>query len=220
MFFPLTYCIASNYYGSFTYFFAKTTLDALTLRVVPVTLFALIFYWIMGLRNNAEHFLVFLCTLILFNVAAGSITACISNSVSSVGSANLLATVIFLTMLLFGGFLVNIDSIPSSVAWLKYISIFSYAFENIMTNELKSVKLVFDAPGYPEFPVIGDVFLETLGMNVENQTLNLFALAGIIVFFNAIAWALLHMRLSKGSSMSASASPRISSAVFAVDSKK
>ena len=185
----------ANYYGAFSYFLAKMTLDALTLRVLPATLFASIFYWIMGLQPTLHHFAIFLCTLVLFNVAAGSISVCISLVSPSVGAANLLATVVFLIMLLFGGFLLNIQTMSAWIGWLRYFSIFSYAFEILLTNELKGLLIKFDAPGYPTVPIYGDEFLKTLGMDYANQKYDLLALLVITIGCNGLAYLLLALHV-------------------------
>ncbi|KAJ0403074.1 hypothetical protein P43SY_009141 [Pythium insidiosum] len=135
------------YYGAFSYFIAKAVLDTVLLRVLPATCFASIFYWLMGLQSSIEHFTMFLVTLLLFNIAAGSISILLGVLSRNVGLANLIATVVFLVMLLFGGFLLNSQTMPKSVGWIKHFSIFSYAFEILMTNELKGLLLKFDAPG-------------------------------------------------------------------------
>lgn len=127
-----------------------------------------IFYWIMGLQASLYRFLPFLATVVLFNVASGSISILISVLTRSTGSANLLGTVVFLIMLLFGGFLLNSQTMPAEVAWIKHFSIFNYGFEILMTNELHRLIFNFNAPGYPTVPVYGDVFLRTLGMDYAN----------------------------------------------------
>ena len=154
-----------------------------------------IFYWIMGLQPTVHHFVVFLVTLIIFNVAAGSISICISIQASSVGVANLVATIVFLIMLLFGGFLLNIQTMPKYVGWLRHLSIFSYAFEILMTNEMKGLIINFNAPGYPDVPVYGEVFLKTLGMDYKNQVFDLLALGVIALIFNMIAYLLLALKV-------------------------
>ena len=149
----------------------------------------------MGLQPTVNHFAVFLGTLILFNVAAGSISVCISVCAPTVGAANLIATVVFLIMLLFGGFLLNIQTMSKMIGWLRYLSIFSYAFEVLMTNELKGLIINFDAPGYPKVPIYGDEFLKTLGMDYENRGYDLLALLVIIVAFNGLSYLFLALRV-------------------------
>ncbi|DBA04319.1 TPA: hypothetical protein N0F65_002081 [Lagenidium giganteum] len=183
------------YYSAFSYFLAKAVLDTLLLRVLPATIFACIFYWIMGLQPTLEHFAMFIVTLILFNIAAGSISILIGVLCRTVGAANLSATVALLIMLLFGGFLLNSQTMPVYVAWLKHFSIFSYAFEILMTNELKGLLLKFDAPGYPSIPVYGDVFLKTLGMEYENRYYDLLALSLIAFCLQLLSFLFLTLQV-------------------------
>lgn len=183
------------YYGAFPYFLAKATLDSLLLRVLPATLFASIFYWIMGLQNKPSCFFMFVLTLILFNVAAGAICVLVGVLSRRVGPANLAATVVFLIMLLFGGFLLNSQTMPAYVGWVKHFSIYSYAFEILMTNELKGLLLKFDAPGYPPVPVYGEVFLKTLGMDYSNRYYDLTALALIAAGLNVLAFLFLALQV-------------------------
>lgn len=154
-----------------------------------------IFYWIMGLQNKLTCFFMFLLTLVLFNVAAGSICILVGVLSRRVGPANLAATVVFLIMLLFGGFLLNSQTMPVYVGWIKHLSIFSYAFEILMTNELKGLLLKFDAPGYPAVPVYGDVFLKTLGMDYANRYYDLVALTLIAVGLNVLAFLFLTLQV-------------------------
>lgn len=154
-----------------------------------------IFYWIMGLQSSLEHFTMFLVTLVLFNIAAGSISILVGVLSQNGGTANLSATVVFLIMLLFGGFLLNSQTMPASVGWIKHLSIFSYAFEILMTNELRGLLLTFDAPGYPAVPVYGDVFLKTLGMDYANRYYDLIALALIAFSLQILAFLFLSLQV-------------------------
>ena len=185
----------SKYFRAFSYFLAKTVLDMLILRVAPVSVFTFIFYWMMGLRASAEAFVIFWATLVLFNVCAGIMSICISIATPTVGQANLIAAVWFLIMLLFGGFLVNVDSMEPWYAWLKFASIFYYSFEILTTNELSGLLLSFDAPGYPELPVYGEVFLATIGMNANNQLRDLICLCSLAIGLMMVAYLLLLLRV-------------------------
>lgn len=174
-----------------------TILTSLSCIRLCLSLFddASIFYWIMGLQASLGHFALFLVTVVLFNVAAGSISIFVGVLSRRVGTANLLATVVFLVMLLFGGFLLNSQTMPPYVGWLKHFSIFSYAFEILMTNELKGLLLTFDAPGYPSVPVYGDVFLKTLGMDYANRYYDLISLGVISLGLQILSYLLLSLQV-------------------------
>ncbi|ETP23981.1 hypothetical protein F441_02966 [Phytophthora nicotianae CJ01A1] len=189
------------YYGAFSYFLAKMTLDSLLLRVLPASIFACIFYWIMALQASADRFLLFWLTLVLFNVAAGSICLLVGVLSRRVGSANLAATVVLLIMLLFGGFLLNSETMPDSVGWLKHLSIFGYAFEILMANELEGIVLSFDAPGYPAVPVYGEVYLKTLGMDYTQRYYDVAALALIAIVLQLVAYLFLSLQVPRHRAM-------------------
>ncbi|TDH66999.1 hypothetical protein CCR75_009034 [Bremia lactucae] len=183
----------AKYYTAFSYFIAKTTLDTVLLRVVPASIFACIFYWLMALQAEASRFFLFWLTLVLFNIAAGSICGLVGVLSRQVGSANLAATVLLLLMLLFGGFLLNSATMPDSVAWLQHLSIFGYAFEILMTNELTGIILSFDAPGYPAIPVYGEVYLRTLGMEYTHRYYDIAALALGAIVLQVLAYGFLSL---------------------------
>lgn len=185
----------SKYHRAATYFVSKSVLDMYALRIIPVSVFVCIFYWMMGLKSEVEAFVVFWVTLVLFNMCAGIMSICISISAPTVGQANLIASVWFLLMLLFGGFLVNVQTMGSWYAWLRYLSIFYYSFEILMTNELTGLLLSFDAPGYPTIPIYGEVFLKTIGMDEGRQTADLICLCSLTIGFSVLAYLLLLLRV-------------------------
>ncbi|KDO15801.1 hypothetical protein SPRG_18663 [Saprolegnia parasitica CBS 223.65] len=196
-YFVLTFLASAQYYAPWSYFMSKTLLDLVSLRILPAVLFAAVFYYIMGLNPPADRFLLFTSTLVLFNVAAGSLSLLVSTVSKTVGIANLVATVVLLLMLLFGGFLLNVQTMPSGVAPIQWLSLFKYAFEIMMTNELKGLLLSFDAPGYPAIPIYGEVFLQTIGQDVNNQTQDVCCLIAFILGLNLISYMALHFQVPK-----------------------
>ncbi|KAF0735847.1 hypothetical protein Ae201684P_021528 [Aphanomyces euteiches] len=187
----------ARYYGAWSYYFAKASIDLATLRVIPAIVFACIFYYIMGLNAPADRFLLFTTTLVLFNVAVGSLSMFISIASKTVGIANLIATVWLLENVLFGGFLLNVQSMKAGVAWLQWTSLFKYAFEVMMTNELSGLLLTFDAAGYVSVPVYGEVYLRTIGMDINNQMRDVVLLIGLLVVFNVASFVLLQMQVPR-----------------------
>ncbi|OQR84563.1 ATP-binding Cassette (ABC) Superfamily [Achlya hypogyna] len=189
----------AQYYKPWSYFVSKTLLDLFSLRILPAVLFSCVFYYLMGLNAPVNRFLLFTCTLVLFNVAAGSLSLFISTVAKTVGIANLIATVVLLVMLLFGGFLLNVQTMPAAVAPLQWLSLFKYAFEVLMTNELSGLLLSFDAPGYPAVPIYGEVFLKTIGQDVGNQVLDVCCLVVFIVVLNVASYVALAAQVPKRS---------------------
>jgi ABC-type multidrug transport system ATPase subunit len=181
----------AGYFSVGSYFLAKTLLDAVLLRVIPSILFSFVFYWLVGLQPAFARFSTFLLALILFNVCTGSQAMVVGLLCKSVGTANVFAVCMFLFQLLFGGFLVNVQTLPSYIVWVEKLSVFSYAFEALMCNELQGLLLTLKAPGLPPAPIKGDIFLTTLGMNVDHIGSDLVLLFFMCACFFFIAYCVL-----------------------------
>merc|ERR1711871_1623155 len=128
----------------------------------------------------------------MFCICTGSCVLMVSSIPRiGVGNANLILTVLFLVCLLFGGFLLNTTAMSASLSWLQHISMFKFAFEIIMTNELTGITLQFNPPGLPSVPVVGDVFLQSLGLHFQNIGRDFFLLALLSTFLLVVACLLL-----------------------------
>ncbi|RHY27688.1 hypothetical protein DYB32_006611 [Aphanomyces invadans] len=187
----------AKYYGAWSYFVAKASIDLASLRVLPAIVFASIFYYLMGLHAPLDRFLLFTTTLVLFNVAVGSMSTFVSICSKTVGIANLVATVVLLQNVLFGGFLLNVQTMSVGAAWMQWLSMFKYAFEVMMTNELSGLLLTFDASGYVAVPVYGEVYLKTLGMDINNQMRDVVCLVAITAAFNLASFVMLKYQVPR-----------------------
>ena len=47
-------------------------------------------------------------------------------------------------MILFGGFYINVDSLPLAIQWVQYLSIMRWGFSGLAINELKGVRFSCD----------------------------------------------------------------------------
>lgn len=171
---------AARTYRPLAYCLVKVALDVVVLRLLPAALFALFFYPLMGLQASVGHTALFFATVMLFNLGCGTLSFAVALS-SPVGSATLLATTFYLIGLLFSGFLVN-----GTTSWvihgLCHASMFYYAFETLMVNELTGLVLTFQPQGLPEVTVYGDIFLHEFGFamgHVPRNLLMLVLMAGV-----------------------------------------
>ena len=115
--------------------------DIIPLRVIPPIVLGCICYPMIGLQNDMSAVLRFLLVLVLFNVTSAACCLCISIVFSDQGVASLLATLIMLFEMLFGGLLLNKATMPPSFAWLQNFSFFNYAFEALVVNEVAGLTL-------------------------------------------------------------------------------
>lgn len=127
---------ANGYYHPFAYYAAKVLLDVIPLRVIPPVVLGLIVYPLVGLNLEDKAPLKFLLILVLFNLSAAAIMLLIGILFADVGVSTLLGCLINLFGILFGGLLLNRESMPLGSGWLQFVSIYHYAYEALSVNEV------------------------------------------------------------------------------------
>uniref|UniRef100_A0A3B3VGA9 ATP-binding cassette, sub-family G (WHITE), member 2c n=1 Tax=Poecilia latipinna TaxID=48699 RepID=A0A3B3VGA9_9TELE len=128
---------SSGYYRTSVYFLSKIFADLIPNRIIPILVFSAIAYYMMALKTDFVAFLCFSLTLSLVSLAGVSLAFLVSASVSTFAMANILIALPFVFMMVFGGFLVNLNSMLSWLSWLKWISIFNYGLNAVYINEMK-----------------------------------------------------------------------------------
>ena len=119
---------AKGYYNPLAYYLAKVVFDIVPLRILPPAIMGCIVYPMTGLVPTAPEFFKFMLFLVLFNLAAAMICLFIGICVRNQGVANLLGVLVMLFSLLFGGFLLNHETIPRGLLWLQSVRFFPSPF--------------------------------------------------------------------------------------------
>uniref|UniRef100_A0A3Q2P4F6 ATP-binding cassette, sub-family G (WHITE), member 2a n=1 Tax=Fundulus heteroclitus TaxID=8078 RepID=A0A3Q2P4F6_FUNHE len=172
----------SGYYRLSVYFLSKILSDIITLRTIPAIVFTCVAYYMIGLKPTAGAFFTFMVTvaLVAYTATAMTLTLCISRS----------PTPMFCFVQIFAGLLVNLPSIVSWLAWLKYLSIPRYGLSALQANE-------FTGLFYRQIDSIvrvsyrtGEFFLEEQGVLYSSWGLwqNHLAMAVMTICFLAIAY--------------------------------
>ncbi|KAI8360140.1 hypothetical protein B0O80DRAFT_381614 [Mortierella sp. GBAus27b] len=175
---------ANGYYSPLTYYLSKVLFDIVPLRVIPPMLMGLIIYNMVGLVEGWTEFGKFFLVLVLFNFTAAGVCLMIGIVFSEVGVANLMSSLVMLFSMLFGGLLLNKESIPAKLSWLQKLSFFNFAFEALLVNEIAFLQLIQKEYGL-EIDVPGAAILSTFGFNSGaywRDVQNLCIMAG--VFFS------------------------------------
>ncbi|KAJ2717278.1 FAD-dependent urate hydroxylase [Coemansia spiralis] len=128
---------ANAYYNPLAYFLAKVTFDLVPLRVIPPMLLTMIAYPMIGLAATWSQFIKFFSTLVLFNLTVASQMFFIGLLAEELVVSNFLASIMLLFSLLFGGLILNKESIPAILQSLCRISSFNLAYEALAINELR-----------------------------------------------------------------------------------
>jgi ABC-type multidrug transport system ATPase subunit len=185
---------ANGYYSPVTYFASKVIFDIVPLRVIPPILLGAIIYPMTGLVADASHFFIFMLVLVLFNLAAAAICLFIGIVCKDGSVANLIGSLVMLFSLLFAGLLLNHNAIPSAAAWLQWLSIFHYAFEALIVNEVSHLTLVDKKYGL-DITVPGAAILSSFGFNNSAMWPDIINLGVFGVVFILLAYAAMHVLL-------------------------
>uniref|UniRef100_A0A3Q1GVL8 ATP-binding cassette, sub-family G (WHITE), member 2a n=1 Tax=Acanthochromis polyacanthus TaxID=80966 RepID=A0A3Q1GVL8_9TELE len=125
----------SGYYRVSVYFLSKILSDIITLRTIPGVVFSCVAYFMIGFKATAEAFFLFMFSVVLVSYTATSMALAISADQTVVAIANIFMTIACVFMMIFAGLLVNLPSIVSWLAWLKYLSIPRYGYTALQINE-------------------------------------------------------------------------------------
>ncbi|TPX19090.1 uncharacterized protein E0L32_011251 [Thyridium curvatum] len=189
---------ANGYYAPITYFAAKVLFDIIPLRIIPPILMGAILYPMTGLVADYEHFFTFISVLVLFNLAAAAICLFIGIVCKDGGVANLIGSLVMLFSLLFAGLLLNHNKIPPTAVWLQWLSIFHYAFEALIVNEVRYLTLTDQKYGL-DISVPGSAILSSFGFDngalwPDVRNLGIFGVVFIILAYGAMHILLVEKR--------------------------
>ncbi|XP_041838230.1 broad substrate specificity ATP-binding cassette transporter ABCG2b [Melanotaenia boesemani] len=176
---------SSGYYRTSVYFLSKIFADLLPNRMIPIFVFSAIAYYMMGLKPAFEAFLCFALTMSMVSLAGVGLAFLVSASVSTFAMANILIALPFVFMMVFGGFLVNLNAMLNWLSWLKWISIFRYGLNAVNINEMKGQLFLSNTTIIP-----GELFLRSMDIDysVWGFWQNQVALLGIIVVCMVLAY--------------------------------
>lgn len=133
---------ANGYYNPLSYYAAKVLLDIVPLRVIPPLLLGVIVYPLVGLTLGDGAPLKFLLILVLFNLSAATMMLVIGILIADSGVATLVGCLVNLFGILFAGLFLNQESMASYTKWVRYLSLFHYAYEALSVNEVRYLSLV------------------------------------------------------------------------------
>ncbi|CAG5929446.1 unnamed protein product [Menidia menidia] len=157
----------SGYYRVSVYFLCKILSDIITLRTIPAIVFSCVAYFMIGLKPTVEAFFIFMLTVALVAYTATSMAFAISADQTVVAIANIFMTITCVFMMIFAGLLVNLPSIVSWLAWLKYLSIPRYGLTALQANEFTGLNFCHGLNSSiipPGSSCTGEAYLEEQGV--------------------------------------------------------
>ncbi|KAF7270964.1 hypothetical protein GWI33_016096 [Rhynchophorus ferrugineus] len=183
-------------YRTDVYFLGKTIAEIPFFVFLPLV-FISICYFLIGLNSEMPRFFVACGIVVLVANAATSFGYLISCLSSSVSMALSIGPPLIMPFLLFGGFFLNIDSIPIYFEWLSYFSWFKYGNEALLINQWQNMTDIQCDENSRNCPRNGHVVLEMYNFKEDDFFLDIYAMVGLILFFRLAAFFVLLRRTYK-----------------------
>jgi ATP-binding cassette subfamily G (WHITE) protein 2 len=183
---------SAGYYSTGPYFLASVLCDLIPLRIVPMFIFGAVAYPCLGFQRSWEAFWWFQLTMISTAIASGAICYLVSSLVGVFAIANLIVTVIYVIQMLFGGLLVNLDTLPVFLHFIQYLSLFKQGYSALAINELHGLKFEIA----PFIHITGDQYLEQQGFGLGDRPKNVGLLLGSALVYLILGYLAL-TRLKK-----------------------
>ncbi|GJQ75577.1 w [Trypoxylus dichotomus] len=180
-------------YRTDVYFICKTLSETPLFTFVPV-IFTCICYYLIGLNADVTRFLIACGILTLVANVAISFGYFISCASTNVSMALSIAPPLIIPFLLFGGFFLNISSIPVYLVWLSYFSWFRFGNEALMINQWQGVGNINCTNTVEACPKNGHVILEIYNFSEENFTMDFIMLITTIIVFRLLAYIALLLK--------------------------
>ncbi|XP_053383188.1 protein white-like [Mercenaria mercenaria] len=177
------------------YFLCKSLAELPSYVIIPV-LFSAMTYWMIGLYESLEAFLVFTAVIVLVANISVSFGYIISAATNSVSTALAVAPPSLVPLIMFGGFFLNSNSTPVYFIWLEYMSWFKYANELVTVNQWENIDFVScgdnrTSPADSCHFHNGEQVILYLNYDKDNVWLNIGVLLAMLVVYRLIAFFVL-----------------------------
>jgi len=175
-------------YDTISYFCAKYLVE-LPINCMPCVIFGSIIYGLAHL--NPPQFGYFLLILMLEACTAISLGLAVSALVPTVEAANAAGPPVVIIALLFGGFFINLDSLPIVANWIPYLSFLKWTFECLAINEFKGAKFSCGGQSYGACETTGEQVLKRLKFGDDTIYDAVFGLSMVLIGFTVSAYLIL-----------------------------
>ncbi|XP_066979788.1 protein white-like [Macrobrachium rosenbergii] len=159
-------------YRTDVYFLAKNVAELPTSIVIPTVLIS-IAYFMVGMNPLAERFFTAMVVLIFVSNTATSFGFMLSCLAPNPRVALGMGAFVLIPLMVFGGFLLNSDTVPVYFIWIKYISWFNYANEALIVNQWWGVTNITCPSGSATCMDDGEAVIESLGYEEASLSLSL-----------------------------------------------
>jgi hypothetical protein len=130
--------------------------------LIDVSIFGTIIYFMVGFVRSASNFFIYLMVLFVFSLAMNSTFSIFTSIAKSKTAVQAMSACVLLFLILFSGFIVNPDVIPSYWIWVYWWNPLAWTYRAILVNEFRSQEydIQFGESGKTE----GELILESQGL--------------------------------------------------------
>ncbi|CAI4034881.1 hypothetical protein SMKI_12G0170 [Saccharomyces mikatae IFO 1815] len=112
-----------------------STISSFPFRMIGLTLFIIILYFLAGLHRSAGTFFTLYLFLTMCSEAITSLFQMISSLCDTLSQANSIAGVVMLSIAMYSTYMVQLPSMHPWFKWISYILPIRYAFESMLNAE-------------------------------------------------------------------------------------
>ncbi|TDH70504.1 hypothetical protein CCR75_000360 [Bremia lactucae] len=181
----------ANFYRSSSYVFA-TCLSQVPLAITEALIFGSLVYWLGGLVNSLEQFVVFVLYMFLTVIVFVGEYFFLSCACATLPVAQVISTFALLFYILFAGFAVSREQLPLALRWIYWCNPLAWTTRGILVSQYRSNILdvceyggidycrmfngktlgiyslgLYDVPDNPKWVILGILFL-TISLVVIN----------------------------------------------------
>ncbi|CAK4472035.1 unnamed protein product [Aphanomyces euteiches] len=193
----------AHFYRTSSYVLSNT-LAMIPFAVGESVVFGSIVYWLAGFANNVGAFVFFLLILFLANLCFASWFFFIASAVPNILVAQPMSFISILAYVLFAGFIIVKNSIPSYFIWLYWFNPLSWCFHALAVNEYSTEdfnKCIYKGVDYCKLTnnpdmTFGKYTLEQYGLTPGFQWVvyTLFYLVALYFVFSFMSYFFLEFR--------------------------
>ena len=175
--------ISSGYYTAFGYYFSKITFE-IPFQLFITSIACTIIYFLSNYQCTFMKFLKFLGTIELGALCGLSLGLTIATIAKNIAIALQFAPFLVITMIIYSGLLINVDSIPVYFTWLQYVFPVRYMYQEVVKNEFYDLD-------------VNDSEDAVLDMSFDNlsSVLSILILAFIALFLYIFCYLMLYVSI-------------------------
>ncbi|OQR89078.1 ATP-binding Cassette (ABC) Superfamily, partial [Achlya hypogyna] len=129
----------ANFFRTSSFILAQTTTQV-PFALVETIVFGSIMYWVTGFASEVGAYFAYLLVLFVTNLAFTTWFFFLSSALPNINVANPLAMVSILFFVLFGGFIMSADDMPSWLVWIHWLDPLAWSIRSLAVNQYSAAE--------------------------------------------------------------------------------